>query len=147
MNTEKEAMEHRKRSRYASNDKKDNGDGNGPFEGSVTRPVGLSASSQPPCAESAQPSGSPVLERWRVERTRSVEDNEMSLPSLTKAYTDILKGLGEDPERQGLMKTPRRAATAMQFFTKGYQEKIIGESGPEPLRAPHSLWRLVTGGL
>uniref|UniRef100_A0A8C0F3U4 GTP cyclohydrolase 1 n=1 Tax=Bubo bubo TaxID=30461 RepID=A0A8C0F3U4_BUBBB len=29
-----------------------------------------------------------------------------------------------DPERQGLLKTPWRAATAMQFFTKGYQETI-----------------------
>lgn len=68
-----------------------------------------------------------VMESWREERTRSVEDNEMSLPSIITAYTTILRGLGEDPERQGLLKTPYRAATAMQFFTKGYQEKIIGE--------------------
>ncbi|KAK3537671.1 hypothetical protein QTP70_017085, partial [Hemibagrus guttatus] len=66
-----------------------------------------------------------VMESWREERTRSVEDNEMSLPSIITAYTTILKGLGEDPERQGLLKTPYRAATAMQFFTKGYQEKIM----------------------
>uniref|UniRef100_A0A672GWP7 GTP cyclohydrolase 1 n=1 Tax=Salarias fasciatus TaxID=181472 RepID=A0A672GWP7_SALFA len=66
-----------------------------------------------------------VMESWKEERTRSVEDNEMSLPSLAAAYTTILRGLGEDPQRQGLLKTPWRAATAMQFFTKGYQEKII----------------------
>lgn len=54
-----------------------------------------------------------------------MEDNEMNLPSLAAAYTTILRGLGEDPQRQGLLKTPWRAATAMQFFTKGYQEKII----------------------
>ncbi|XP_067470899.1 GTP cyclohydrolase 1 isoform X1 [Thunnus thynnus] len=65
------------------------------------------------------------MESWKEERTRSVEDNEMSLPSLAAAYTTILRGLGEDPQRQGLLKTPWRAATAMQFFTKGYQEKII----------------------
>lgn len=137
-------MEHTKRSQYALNDKKDNGDSrsvvNGPFEGSVMRSVGHSASSQPPCAESgSQPPSSAVVERWREDRTRSVEDNDMSLPSLAAAYTTILKGLGEDPQRQGLLKTPWRAATAMQFFTKGYQEKIIGESRPEPLRAPQSL--------
>uniref|UniRef100_A0A3Q3BP39 GTP cyclohydrolase 1 n=1 Tax=Kryptolebias marmoratus TaxID=37003 RepID=A0A3Q3BP39_KRYMA len=70
-------------------------------------------------------SAASVMESWKEERTRSVEDNEMSLPSLAAAYTTILRGLGEDPQRQGLLKTPWRAATAMQFFTKGYQEKII----------------------
>ncbi|XP_039597236.1 GTP cyclohydrolase 1 isoform X1 [Polypterus senegalus] len=67
---------------------------------------------------------STVPDSWKEERTRSLEDNEMSLPSLAAAYTTILRGLGEDPERQGLLKTPWRAATAMQYFTKGYQEKI-----------------------
>uniref|UniRef100_A0A8C3RBH9 GTP cyclohydrolase 1 n=1 Tax=Cyanoderma ruficeps TaxID=181631 RepID=A0A8C3RBH9_9PASS len=61
---------------------------------------------------------------WRGERPRSEEDNELSLPSLAAAYTSILRALGEDPQRQGLLKTPWRAATAMQFFTKGYQETI-----------------------
>ncbi|XP_072485907.1 GTP cyclohydrolase 1 isoform X2 [Notamacropus eugenii] len=61
---------------------------------------------------------------WKTERTRSVEDNELNLPRLAGAYSTILRSLGEDPERQGLVKTPWRAATAMQFFTKGYQETI-----------------------
>lgn len=74
---------------------------------------------------SAQSTG--AMESRREERTRSVEDNEMSLPRIAAAYTTILRGLGEDPQRQGLLKTPWRAATAMQFFTKGYQEKIIGK--------------------
>nr|XP_023695680.1 GTP cyclohydrolase 1-like [Paramormyrops kingsleyae] len=68
---------------------------------------------------------SPLMESWKEERTRSVEDNETSLPSIAAAYSTILSGLGEDPLRQGLLKTPWRAATAMQYFTKGYQEKII----------------------
>ena len=34
----------------------------------------------------------------------------------------ILALLGEDPEREGLVKTPERAAKALQFITKGYQE-------------------------
>ncbi|NWZ26042.1 GCH1 cyclohydrolase, partial [Asarcornis scutulata] len=63
-------------------------------------------------------------EGWRGERPRSEEDNELSLPGLAAAYTSILRSLGEDPQRQGLLKTPWRAATAMQFFTKGYQETI-----------------------
>ncbi|XP_025061953.1 GTP cyclohydrolase 1-like [Alligator sinensis] len=41
---------------------------------------------------------------------------------LEDAYKAVLRALGEDPGRQGLLLTPRRAATAMQFLTKGYQE-------------------------
>ncbi|XP_062824736.1 GTP cyclohydrolase 1 isoform X1 [Anolis carolinensis] len=63
-------------------------------------------------------------ESWKEERTRSEEDNELHLPGLAAAYASILRALGEDPQRQGLLKTPWRAATAMQFFTKGYQETI-----------------------
>uniref|UniRef100_A0A6I8SCN3 GTP cyclohydrolase 1 n=1 Tax=Xenopus tropicalis TaxID=8364 RepID=A0A6I8SCN3_XENTR len=66
----------------------------------------------------------PPVDTWREERARSEEDNELNLPSLATAYGTILRALGEDPGRQGLLKTPWRAATAMQYFTKGYQETI-----------------------
>ena len=36
--------------------------------------------------------------------------------------TALLKELGEDPGRDGLVKTPERVARAMRFFTKGYEE-------------------------
>ncbi|MFT7810562.1 GTP cyclohydrolase 1 [Arapaima gigas] len=61
---------------------------------------------------------------WNLECTRSMEDNQMSLAALVSAYSTILSCVGEDPHRQGLLKTPLRAATAMQYFTKGYQENI-----------------------
>lgn len=38
---------------------------------------------------------------------------------------EILRLLGEDPEREGLVKTPERVAKALQFTTKGYQEDGI----------------------
>ncbi|HUM46800.1 MAG TPA: GTP cyclohydrolase I FolE [Chitinophagales bacterium] len=41
--------------------------------------------------------------------------------SLTKSYQDIIKALGEDVRREGLEKTPMRAAKAMQFLNQGYQ--------------------------
>ena len=39
---------------------------------------------------------------------------------LAEHYEDVLKQIGEDPQREGLMKTPERVAKAMQFLTHGY---------------------------
>jgi GTP cyclohydrolase I len=51
---------------------------------------------------------------------RKDEYCEETLKGLMKTYKDILGHLGEDPEREGLLKTPERVAKAMQFLTKGY---------------------------
>ncbi len=42
----------------------------------------------------------------------------------SKLYSAIITNLGEDVTRNGLLKTPDRAAKAMQFLTKGYQENL-----------------------
>lgn len=47
---------------------------------------------------------------------------EETLPDLIAHYKDTLKLLGEDPEREGLIKTPERVAKAMQFLTQGYKQ-------------------------
>jgi GTP cyclohydrolase I len=41
---------------------------------------------------------------------------------LMKNYKDVLGYLGEDAEREGLIKTPERLAKAMQYLTQGYQQ-------------------------
>ncbi len=42
--------------------------------------------------------------------------------ALTGHYLEVLRELGEDPARDGLIKTPERVAKAMQYLTKGYSE-------------------------
>ena len=56
--------------------------------------------------------------------------SEENLENLAFHYKEILKGLGEDPEREGLLKTPIRVAKAMDFLTHGYRQdpKSILES-------------------
>jgi len=39
-------------------------------------------------------------------------------------YREILVGLGENPEREGLLDTPKRAAKAMQYLCHGYQQSL-----------------------
>ncbi|KAM6963597.1 GTP cyclohydrolase 2 [Tautogolabrus adspersus] len=58
------------------------------------------------------------------EKSRKEEEEKTRLPTLEAAYTSILRDLGEDTDREGLLRTPLRAARAMQFLTKGYHETI-----------------------
>jgi GTP cyclohydrolase I len=43
---------------------------------------------------------------------------------LEEIYHALLMELGEDPEREGLIKTPHRAAEAMRYMTRGYQQNL-----------------------
>lgn len=53
-------------------------------------------------------------------------NREALLPDMIGLYRSLLADLGEDPGRQGLLKTPERAAKAMLFFTKGYEQTLEG---------------------
>lgn len=46
--------------------------------------------------------------------------NPTIINSIAGKYRDILKDVGEDPEREGLLKTPERVAKALQYLTHGY---------------------------
>ncbi len=50
--------------------------------------------------------------------------NDDNMARLEFHYGEILRLLGEDPEREGLLNTPKRASKAMMFFTKGYEDSI-----------------------
>jgi len=43
---------------------------------------------------------------------------------MKQQYSEILTAIGEDTERPGLVDTPERAAKAMEFLTRGYQQDI-----------------------
>ena len=44
--------------------------------------------------------------------------------TLEELYRQLMVGIGEDPSREGLVKTPARAAKALQYLTRGYQQSI-----------------------
>ena len=52
------------------------------------------------------------IERW----------NPKVIKEISEYYYKILKLLGEDPEREGLLKTPERVAKALSFLTRGYEQ-------------------------
>jgi len=50
---------------------------------------------------------------------------------LTDLYRQVLQGVGEDVNRDGLVKTPERAAKAMHYLTRGYSqslEEVVNEA-------------------
>lgn len=49
---------------------------------------------------------------------------EETQAEIMDAVRTILLGVGEDPQREGLIKTPKRVAEAMQFLTNGYHQSL-----------------------
>ncbi|MFZ9387067.1 MAG: GTP cyclohydrolase I FolE [Chitinophagaceae bacterium] len=52
--------------------------------------------------------------------TKTEQFDEKTTSGLMESYKEILGHLGEDPAREGLLKTPERLAKAMQYMTQGY---------------------------
>ncbi len=52
---------------------------------------------------------------------RTEDFERVSTEGLIRNYTEAISLLGEDPDREGLKKTPERVAKAMQYMTQGYQ--------------------------
>lgn len=49
--------------------------------------------------------------------------NDDITENISSVYKSVLSQIGEDPEREGLIKTPERVAKALQFLTQGYDIK------------------------
>lgn len=48
----------------------------------------------------------------------------MDLDQAASSYRSLLEQIGEDTDRQGLVDTPRRAANALEFMTRGYRQTL-----------------------
>ncbi|MEH2418224.1 GTP cyclohydrolase I FolE [Nostoc sp.] len=52
------------------------------------------------------------------------EPKEEQMEEMKDAVRTLILGVGEDPEREGLLKTPKRVAEAMRFLTSGYNQSL-----------------------
>ncbi|HHX40249.1 MAG TPA: GTP cyclohydrolase I FolE [Armatimonadetes bacterium] len=59
----------------------------------------------------------------RSRAPRAVGSEESAL-SIKECYERILEEIGEDPTREGLIKTPHRAAESIKFLTRGYHQDV-----------------------
>ena len=62
-----------------------------------------------------------IEERLTRETNRLAEKD---LDRIAKAYRDLLQSIGEDLDREGLRRTPDRAARALEFLTQGYRQDL-----------------------
>ena len=53
-----------------------------------------------------------------------IEKPKTEIDTIKEAYSDILISVGDDPTREGLVDTPKRAAKAMQYLTRGYHQNL-----------------------
>ena len=66
-------------------------------------------------------SGNSMREENVMDGYSKIEQyNPVTIKSIADKYRDILKDVGEDPDREGLLKTPERVAKALQYLTHGY---------------------------
>ena len=65
------------------------------------------------------------------DQNKPINNNEVSDKEAEEAYIKILKWIGEDPSREGLLDTPKRVLKAYREYFKGYQEdpnKILNKT-------------------
>ena len=87
-----------------------------------THPLSSLARSLPPAAKATVSR----LNATPLERTAREK-------RMVSAVRTILECIGEDPDREGLVKTPERYAQAIMWMTRGYEERLAGALPSHPL--------------
>jgi GTP cyclohydrolase I len=64
---------------------------------------------------------------WKNETDK--KKAEETLEKMSGAFSALIESVGEQPEREGLKRTPLRAAKALCFFTKGYEDNLASVVG------------------
>jgi GTP cyclohydrolase I len=72
-----------------------------------------------------------------IQQRRAEEDGEGGAGRYAALVREQLQLLGEDPAREGLVKTPERVAKAMAFLTRGYGERMEDVVGDAIFREEH----------
>ena len=62
-----------------------------------------------------------IEERFTRENNRLLERD---LDTIANAYRELLQSIGEDVNREGLQRTPDRAARSLEFLTQGYRQNL-----------------------
>src|SRR4030095_9249565 len=62
-----------------------------------------------------------VEERFTCKNNRL---REKDLDRIAASYREVLQAIGEDADREGLQRTPDRAARALEFLTQGYRQSL-----------------------
>jgi GTP cyclohydrolase I len=81
----------------------------------------------------------------RPERTR-ITDTDQPGPHLepfADKIRDVLASLGEDPGREGLLKTPERVESSLRFLTQGYQMSVADAIGDAVFAESHQSMIMV----
>jgi GTP cyclohydrolase I len=59
-----------------------------------------------------------------IKTAKTPDGEEQAIAQMSERFRDIISLLGEDVTREGLVRTPERAAKAMHFLTRGYRQDI-----------------------
>ncbi|KAI7827631.1 GTP cyclohydrolase I [Gamsiella multidivaricata] len=80
------------------------------------------------------------------ERREDTEEQRVArIEKISGAVRIILECIGEDPDREGLLKTPERYAKALMFFSKGYEESVTHLMNKALFQEDHDEMVIVKG--